>query len=308
MEKENNNMNGIRERLKDHSITPSDRVWQGIEAAAPAPVTPSGIIRPFIYGAAALLFVAGVFLLYRYTTITQDDQMEQVELLVPAVPSEEEHAAQPTKEAPVASDDHTDEPSNGHLQPQHTADATTDEVPGTEGVRVAAETHQPKPSRQPSSQETRTGTTTIGAADPPSEGVPERVPRQPVDETPPVTPPPIQDTPSDPPVTDDPETPEPPAEEDLVQWEVPNAFMANYDGVNDYFKPVILNNADITDFRMQIYTREGVLLFESTHLDNGWDGTYNGMPVQPQVYIWAISFRDIEGKSYARRGHVTLLR
>jgi len=64
------------------------------------------------------------------------------------------------------------------------------------------------------------------------------------------------------------------------------------------------NNA----FEMQIFNRWGELLFATTHIEAGWDGTYkrNKMPEGPNVFI--AKFTDQAGRTLKHSGNVVLLR
>ena len=70
----------------------------------------------------------------------------------------------------------------------------------------------------------------------------------------------------------------------------PNAFSPNGDGLNDVFKPVSRN---ILKFLMQIYTRQGELIFSTENINIGWDGTFLGQSCPSGVYL----FKAIYGKS-----------
>ncbi|WP_420387147.1 PKD domain-containing protein [Roseivirga sp.] len=68
---------------------------------------------------------------------------------------------------------------------------------------------------------------------------------------------------------------------------VPNAFSPNGDGNNEVFKPV----ADCAlSYAMQIYNKWGTVIFATEELDEGWDGSYNGDPVQPGNYSYIIFY------------------
>ncbi|MBP6977217.1 MAG: gliding motility-associated C-terminal domain-containing protein [Bacteroidales bacterium] len=92
---------------------------------------------------------------------------------------------------------------------------------------------------------------------------------------------------------------------------IPNAFSPNGDGVNDYFKPLILTEG-IQEFSMVIYNRWGQLIFETNDYMTGWDGKVNGNPSPTGVYIYLIKYRVPVGigeyKSESHKKHVTLLR
>jgi gliding motility-associated-like protein len=74
---------------------------------------------------------------------------------------------------------------------------------------------------------------------------------------------------------------------------VPNAFTPNGDVYNATFRPIVPEGVccTIRDFEMQIFNRWGELLFESTSIDDGWDGSYIGIESQMGVYLCIIRFR-----------------
>ena len=69
---------------------------------------------------------------------------------------------------------------------------------------------------------------------------------------------------------------------------VPNAFSPNGDGINDQFCP---KGLDVLDYRMRIYNPFGEKLFESTKLDECWDGTYKGQKVPVGRYMYLIKYK-----------------
>jgi gliding motility-associated-like protein len=71
---------------------------------------------------------------------------------------------------------------------------------------------------------------------------------------------------------------------------VPTAFTPNGDGINDVFRAAGIG---ITEFRMMVFSRWGEKLFESNDIEDGWDGTYGGSPVQNDAYTYLIIYRDI---------------
>ncbi|MFA6515678.1 MAG: gliding motility-associated C-terminal domain-containing protein, partial [Bacteroidia bacterium] len=86
---------------------------------------------------------------------------------------------------------------------------------------------------------------------------------------------------------------------------VPNAFTPNGDGINDL---LYLGLYNITEFELSIYDRWGGLIFKSTDINNQWDGTYHGNPVQTDVYVYLLHARGLQGKYFAQTGHITLIR
>lgn len=85
---------------------------------------------------------------------------------------------------------------------------------------------------------------------------------------------------------------------------VPNAFTPLSDK-NNLFKPA---QADVSDFRMNIYNRQGVLVFDSEDITHGWDGRSKGEVCPSGTYVYVISFRDTEGKPHTQKGTLMLLK
>ncbi|KAB2914220.1 MAG: T9SS type B sorting domain-containing protein [Bacteroidetes bacterium] len=89
----------------------------------------------------------------------------------------------------------------------------------------------------------------------------------------------------------------------------PTAFTPNGDGVNDFFMPY-LHNAVGMD--LKIYSRWGELVFETTDLSKGWDGSFKGAPLPDGVYTWLLLVDYIGERQAPRRsienGTITLLR
>ena len=91
---------------------------------------------------------------------------------------------------------------------------------------------------------------------------------------------------------------------------VPNSFSPNNDGINDVFIPKV-RGADLKDYTFSIYNRWGEQVFETTQINEGWDGSFNEADgdVQSGVYVWSIVMkRDENAGKIQRFGHVTLLR
>ncbi|HET8962645.1 MAG TPA: T9SS type B sorting domain-containing protein [Chitinophagales bacterium] len=86
---------------------------------------------------------------------------------------------------------------------------------------------------------------------------------------------------------------------------VPNAIAP--DGVNNFFKPVILNGMADT-YSMQIFDRYGKLLFETTDINTGWDGKFNGKTMQVGTYGYVITFTATNGQAVIKKGNVTVVK
>lgn len=89
---------------------------------------------------------------------------------------------------------------------------------------------------------------------------------------------------------------------------VPNVFTPNGDGVNDEWRVRWRCPELVKEFRMDIYDRWGVKLYESVHREAGWNGrTMSGEPVPTGTYYYVIEF-SMNGKKQELKGYMTLLR
>ncbi|MBP6532541.1 MAG: gliding motility-associated C-terminal domain-containing protein, partial [Bacteroidia bacterium] len=61
-------------------------------------------------------------------------------------------------------------------------------------------------------------------------------------------------------------------------------------------------------FEMLIFNRWGEVVYTTSTVDHTWDGTYNGIRVPDDVYVWQIKYVDLKGNENILRGHVTVLR
>ncbi|MEB3150837.1 MAG: gliding motility-associated C-terminal domain-containing protein [Sphaerospermopsis sp.] len=86
-----------------------------------------------------------------------------------------------------------------------------------------------------------------------------------------------------------------------------NAFTPNGDGLNDYFT-IQFDPKIISSYSLSIYNRWGVLVFESTKQELGWDGTSLQAPCDIGVYIWYLQLVKKSGASINKKGFVTIIR
>ena len=86
---------------------------------------------------------------------------------------------------------------------------------------------------------------------------------------------------------------------------LPNAFSPNGDGKND----VLYLRSNIVDrMSLIIYDRWGEKVFETTNQSVGWDGTYKGKLLPPDVYGYYLTVICIDGQQFMKKGNVTILR
>lgn len=87
----------------------------------------------------------------------------------------------------------------------------------------------------------------------------------------------------------------------------PNAFTPDGYGPpeNETFKPL---SEGVIEYELLIYNRWGELIFTTKDLNVGWDGTINGEPAKPDVYVWKAQGKFTNGRSFELAGDVTLIR
>lgn len=91
---------------------------------------------------------------------------------------------------------------------------------------------------------------------------------------------------------------------------VPNTFSPNNDGVNDVFYPRGKGLFGIK--AMRIFSRWGELMYEKTNfqpndISSGWDGTYKGRKLTPDVFVYLIEVICDNNQVFSFKGNVTLM-
>ena len=90
---------------------------------------------------------------------------------------------------------------------------------------------------------------------------------------------------------------------------VPNIFSPNGDLENDVLT-VFGENLD--NVKIKIYDRWGELLYESTSAEEavymGWDGTYEGKKLTPQVFVYYLEGNYLDGETFFFQGNITLVK
>jgi gliding motility-associated-like protein len=86
---------------------------------------------------------------------------------------------------------------------------------------------------------------------------------------------------------------------------VPNAFTPNKDDRNE---KLFVRANFIDEIYFVIYDRWGEKIFESTSLNDGWDGFFNGKELDPDVYVYYLEATCAGGTKYFDKGNITLIR
>jgi gliding motility-associated-like protein len=87
---------------------------------------------------------------------------------------------------------------------------------------------------------------------------------------------------------------------------VPTAFTPNGDGKNDAFRPLLFGR--LVKYSFTIYNRWGQIIFKSSDIIKGWNGTYASTLQDNNVFAWSCTYQ-IEGqKLKTEKGTVVLIR
>ena len=87
---------------------------------------------------------------------------------------------------------------------------------------------------------------------------------------------------------------------------IPTAFTPNNDGHNDMFKALVFGK--VISFKLQVFSREGQLVFQTTDAIKGWDGLYKGMSYSTTTFVWQCSYQLENQQPEYQKGTVTIIR
>jgi hypothetical protein len=99
--------------------------------------------------------------------------------------------------------------------------------------------------------------------------------------------------------------------------EFPNAFIPNPEGPSGgyyssksdesalVFHPVF---SGVSEYQLKIFSKLGILIFESNDVNIGWDGYFKGQQSEAGVYIWKVRGAFRNGETFTKMGDLTLLR
>ncbi len=85
---------------------------------------------------------------------------------------------------------------------------------------------------------------------------------------------------------------------------VPNTFTPNGDGLNDTFG---ITGEAIRDFNLVIYNRWGEMIFETTNMNERWDGTFKGKTAPQGAYAYSLSAQGPTGGRQTKKGTFNLI-
>ncbi len=95
----------------------------------------------------------------------------------------------------------------------------------------------------------------------------------------------------------------------------PNAFTPHMEGSmgkvttkNDYSNDLFhCYGTGMLEYRLEIYNRLGILLFETSDINIGWDGYFQGKLVEEGVYVYQVSGRYNNGEAFSEIGNIVLI-
>ncbi len=90
-----------------------------------------------------------------------------------------------------------------------------------------------------------------------------------------------------------------------VKGYFPNVFNPNSKGPNGRFTVL---GSFVSQLRLKIFNRWGELVYETTDIENGWDGTINGNPAPPGTYVYRAVVGTSDGQEQTYQGAVFLMR
>ena len=87
---------------------------------------------------------------------------------------------------------------------------------------------------------------------------------------------------------------------------VPTAFTPNGDGFNDKIRPILLGMKSLTYFR--VYNRFGEMVFETSTINEGWNGIFKGKPQDTGTFVWMAQGVTFKGQLRTMKGFVLLIK
>jgi gliding motility-associated-like protein len=86
---------------------------------------------------------------------------------------------------------------------------------------------------------------------------------------------------------------------------VPGAFSPNGDGNNDV---LFVRGAGIKELTFVVYDRFGEKVFESSNVNDGWDGTFRGKDMNTGIYVWYVNAVFFNATTQTLKGDISLVR
>ncbi|HAW52512.1 MAG TPA: hypothetical protein DCX54_09340 [Flavobacteriales bacterium] len=88
---------------------------------------------------------------------------------------------------------------------------------------------------------------------------------------------------------------------------IPNAFTPNGDGKNETFRPILVYH-DSSSYEFYVVNRWGETIYKTNSVAASWDGTNNGKPVPPGVYVYSVRYKASTGEQFEKQGTIAVIR
>jgi gliding motility-associated-like protein len=86
---------------------------------------------------------------------------------------------------------------------------------------------------------------------------------------------------------------------------VPDAFSPDGNGNNDF---LFVQGAGINEFTFRVYDRWGQVVFETSDLNNSWDGSFKGAALNSGAFVYTLEGTFLNGDKIDQKGSITLIR
>jgi len=93
---------------------------------------------------------------------------------------------------------------------------------------------------------------------------------------------------------------------DCISYYIPNAFSPNRDGHNEAFR--IRTGDSPRSSSLLIFNRYGGKVFESSNINNGWNGDIGGTPAPSGTYVYVFQATTSAGTIIKKQGSIILIR
>jgi len=88
----------------------------------------------------------------------------------------------------------------------------------------------------------------------------------------------------------------------IIEFEMPNLFTPNLDGLNDAFVPSKYQG--IMNARLEIFNRWGKSIFKTDNLLTGWNGSVGSEQTTEGTYFWKVEYTTVRNTSTSLSGFV----
>ena len=88
---------------------------------------------------------------------------------------------------------------------------------------------------------------------------------------------------------------------------IPNAFSPDGDSRNDVWKPIFNDTSNVEDYELEIFSRQGQLVFKTKDSSGFWDGTFWNENVSESTFVYRLVAR-IDNNDVREEGFIKIVR